>query len=373
MPNDAISFLYEGDFGKISETTKEPREFRPWHKPRKQWVRSCQWKNSLANLVAKPEYRDITEISYFGFPGADCLDVRVLGKSLQNLGKKLCFYGLETDEKSAVQAQTITESLLHDAPFISERSKIEASSSFELLQQTNSKLTAEVLDREPFHIINLDFVDSVLSGQNTMPALNNLLRYQFERQYDPWMLFLTTRYDAQANPVKSLEAYVGVLEKNLTDHPEFNTAVNQSIFNLDPATVWDSQSLLATADHFENILLLSFLKWVLKNAHEKHVKMRLHPVAHYKVRERTEKSDMCSLVIEFNKVNHPTDATGINQAAPAIESELDFALRFVPRIHGARDIDHLMKIDQPLFDRMKAEMITLLDECGGYNTSAYPF
>jgi len=370
---DDFDFLEDDVFGKVTELPKGQRsEFTAWHRPRKQWVRSCQWKNSLISLARKREYQNVEELNYFGFPGADCLDVRVLGKALYGENKKLCYYGLETKEENAVRAQAVTESLLHDTPYISEKSRIEASSQFELLKATNSKLTAEVIAREPFNIINLDFVDSVLTGPDTMPALSNLLRYQFERQYLPWMLFLTTRYDLQANPIESLQNYVGVLEANLNEHPEFNSSVNTEVFGVDPSTTWDQTALLEQDGCFESVFLLSFLKWILKNAHSNNIRMRLHPIADYKVRELNEKNDMCSLVIEFIKVNQPNDATGVIQAISILESELNFALRIVSRVTGIKDVDALLNEEPELFDRMKSEMVSLLDDCG-YVIDRYPF
>ncbi len=53
------------------------KEFKPWHRPRKQWIRVKQWKQETLRLVDAITLTD-RPLTYLSLPGDDLLDVRVI-------------------------------------------------------------------------------------------------------------------------------------------------------------------------------------------------------------------------------------------------------------------------------------------------------
>jgi hypothetical protein len=70
-------------FGASDYEAPKPKkkEFLPWHKPRKQYVRRYQWCEQIKKLFAPVPTDDVastgeTTLRYFGLPGIDLLDLR---------------------------------------------------------------------------------------------------------------------------------------------------------------------------------------------------------------------------------------------------------------------------------------------------------
>ena len=68
-----------GDF-EYAQPRTAPKEFMPWHKPRKQFVRRKQWSALLRRLYKNRGPGD--PLRYLGLPGTDLIDLRYLHKEL---------------------------------------------------------------------------------------------------------------------------------------------------------------------------------------------------------------------------------------------------------------------------------------------------
>ena len=85
-------------FGEIEyrPTPAAPKTFKPWHKPRKQYVRR---KQLLALLRRLYQQRQPDEpLRYLGLPGTDLIDLRYLHEKLcRAQGRTLRFLGFSTE------------------------------------------------------------------------------------------------------------------------------------------------------------------------------------------------------------------------------------------------------------------------------------
>ena len=74
----------------------EPKVFKPWHKPRKQFVRREQLSSLLRRLYKRRESRD--PLRYLGLPGTDLIDLRYLYDELCHADdRSLLFLGFNTE------------------------------------------------------------------------------------------------------------------------------------------------------------------------------------------------------------------------------------------------------------------------------------
>ena len=74
--------LTTGIFGDVefAQPRTAPKEFKPWHKPRKQFVRREQLSALLLRLYENRKPRD--SLRYLGLPGTDLIDLRYLHEQL---------------------------------------------------------------------------------------------------------------------------------------------------------------------------------------------------------------------------------------------------------------------------------------------------
>ena len=105
--DDDVSFA-DGIFGETVYEAPKPskKTFLPWHKPRKQFVRSHQWCEQINSLlrVMQPEGK---ALKYLGLPGTDLLDLRYFHARVcepQNIG--LRFLGFNSSANPDSDAQT---------------------------------------------------------------------------------------------------------------------------------------------------------------------------------------------------------------------------------------------------------------------------
>lgn len=375
---DSLNYIDENQFAEIAGRVSEPvdlrRDFKPWHKPRKQWVRSCQWNNSIGLLLDKDEYSSIETIHYFSFPGEDCLDIKTIGEYCHNKGKRLFFHGIESGVSSSQKTQSVAESQIMDLSYIDPNSSIHIEAKFEELSNDKSTLLAKINSGIPFHIINLDFTGAILSphgGAATLKAINNLLSHQLERQYNPWHLFITTRCDKGSVDVPLLCDYMQMLIKNCGS-PEFAQLIREKFGSGN--TSFTSQYFLSNDANFEKVTMLAFLKWIVCLAHHKNVIAKLLPVAEYKVEDDAERPDMASLVIEFKKSANPIDPTGISRPATNPDvSELEMAKQVLEKLfNGIKNVDDLLTQEPDTLTRMTVEIKSMLSNLG-YDVSSYPY
>ena len=92
--DDLTSGIF-GDFEYAPPQT-EPKEFKPWHKPRKQFVRREQLATLLLRLYEMREPGD--PLLYLGLPGTDLIDLRYLHEQLcRASARPLRFLGFNTE------------------------------------------------------------------------------------------------------------------------------------------------------------------------------------------------------------------------------------------------------------------------------------
>jgi hypothetical protein len=78
------------------------KSFRPWHWPRKQFIRNDQWCHFTKLLIDEIQISD-GSLTYFGLPGADLLDLRCFSTSVcEPKSLKLRFMGFPLASRCGV-------------------------------------------------------------------------------------------------------------------------------------------------------------------------------------------------------------------------------------------------------------------------------
>jgi hypothetical protein len=379
---DAISELLG-----VSPTSFEPsqkRGFKPWHKPRKHWIRENQWAKNCRDLMTTSNAAE-NEFRYLSLPGPDLLDVRFIAQTCAEANKRLLFLGFNNPSDETPDDQI---SLTKGVAEIVQNTHVSQFSSvipdrLENLALTNSVAQEHLTKFGSFDAINLDLCNSMLghvpqSEQSTYyDALHALFEHQKKQRTKPFLLFITTRTGEDTIDISSLAKLGAAVSKNL-QHADFCSRlkaefgvpaheVNDLISNNAVPSGW-SQSTLS---RFMSVALGKWLLSLLWNGNPKW-KLRLVDSCEYKVHIDR---DMLSVTFICEQVQTSvTDSSKLSRHISANVSsatnERSLGLGLLDQFLATFDLDAKLAGDQKLYKELVDRAASLM-ESAGYVSSDY--
>lgn len=346
-----------------------PRQFKPWHRPRKQFVRRKQWVSSFADLLNElcRHDNDRKDASYIGLPGSDLLDVRLFAEECAARGLKLRYLGFD---------RTATGDSLEGAYLNLSRDELSKSGNVHRESQVMPDEFSELGDvrslayttanRMSFDVVNLDLCGSATNepaGQeNTIyPALKNVLRVQAKRE-EPWLLLLTATFgkDTQSNHGQSnAESLVRALKQRLAECASAETAA-QEIFEADEGS---GLSELDACDHdrYSRLLVLAFVSWLCGVGRGiRSSRFRVVSVMSYRLNKYLPAPNMFSLAVRVTPQEPPVrDVAGLLQEQEPVD-ECEELTQHTRRMGRVVDADEALRANEVLFDAMRTEMADIL-------------
>ncbi|WP_426143813.1 PP_RS20740 family protein [Pseudomonas sp. DWP3-1-2] len=362
--------------GGISSTTPSVMVFKPWHKPRKQYVRDKQWWFHLDFLIQRfGQYRDITTIKYFGLPGSDLLDVNFFSKKMLATekfeAKRLLVHGFIDTEAEKERADIRLSELL-DRPNVDRESKVEHYN-FHALAKKGSLALKRVKQNGAYHLINLDFCDGVFK-QETFDSMMALFTMQFNQMLDtPWLFFLTTRADKEGITQELLANLDRVFREQVSDDETFVAALEEyrrEIYDLARGKKGFSDEPITKLELSE-ILQACFLYWVVRLTHANEARMNAVSVMKYNVHGGNDFPDMFSYVLRFTKqASVKADALGLAKSPTEVtvalsdEDKCSDKASAVKKLCTSLDVDELLVANANLYEEYAQDMKALLKESG---------
>lgn len=369
----------EDIFGTHDYAAPQPhkKEFLPWHRPRKQYVRDRQWREQIEALLSEASPQGNT-LKYLGLPGIDLLDLRYFHNAIctpKNL--RLCFLGFNSDAAPGSDNQTELNISLDEVrrlPHIDVASEI-IPDDFCRIASGDSIAWSKAFHLGPYDIVNLDLCDGFGkhppgSLEDThYNAVNQLLTLQAKNK-NPWLLLLTTRVGRNHVHVDVLEKLLTGYLRNLMDCLPFQNASRESFSINDENTLRQASQ---TEDGLLSIFLIGLCKWFLGLAVDQQPPstVKVQNVLGYRVYGKAEHEDLVSLAIKFE----PTFIAGHDALALANQpfsppNECSLAVEALGKISDLQDVDALLRADQSLLDAMTTDMASLL-ESARYDPAAY--
>lgn len=375
QPSDVLSDEDAAAFGtppvaELGQPIKKP--FRPWHHPRKQYVRIHQWCHEIVKLIDELKLPAGTPFRYFSLPGDELLDVRVLHGvcdrhrvSLRYLG----FNDIARRHEARIESN-LSRNEVSALKFIDPHSHV-AEDRLESLSSPTGRSAKSVLQQGPYHAINLDLCDSIAMrdadhpGGSTLGALTTLLELQTKTS-EPWVLFVTTLAQRAAISERNRQGFQSAIDANIGASGEFKEELAQllkcSVESLD-ARLQDAWQ--GDGDRYIPVFATGFGKWLLSvlartpGARE----LQLLSCVYYQV--GPDGPDMVSLAFRCHSpVAALADPHGIIAAAspPQTLSEVDLAIRLARGIGAAENVDHLLKTRDGLAERLIQQSSRLLSQ-----------
>lgn len=372
-------------FGKTSDnpegtgsdrSTESLNRYKPWHKPRKQFIRNKQWLFHLKRLVRTPYYKDIGVVNYFGLPGGDLLDVNYLQKNISGSAsfgsKSLGVHGFVSPEVEYNQAEGFFSKLL-DTDEVASSSKLE-NFNFEDLYNRDSAAWSRVKRFGVYHFINLDFCDSAMKDR-CLGSIYQLLCYQMERVVGvPWLFCLTTRLNREGSTEDIIDRFDNIL-KEFMSNGEVLIKVQECFEDIcEEIKSFDKIGKVENPKALNTLLQICLVLWVIKESHERGHQTELVSSFKYSVDLYNREQDMHSFVFRFfKKEKIQGDKLGILQVSESSEepsSEYEQAKNAFEKLLGTLDVDQHLEENIDELKSSSDQTVELLSDCG-YDTEDY--
>lgn len=369
-------------FGTTSyeaQARAEKKEFKPWHKPRKQFVRDRQWCNEILELVNEVAPTNNT-LTYLGLPGDDLLDLRYFHDQICKPNKlMLKFLGFNNSEEAKATATielNISKHEISKLEFISAESLI-ISDDFCQISTDSSIANKRSKNMGPFDVINIDLCNGFAKlphddenfTENHYNTLYKLMAFQ-QRRKDPWLLFITTRCGLDHIDSSVLKILKKIYGNNLNSCPLFQEA-SMIDYNFDNLESLDQ--FIESEKGASDVFLIGLCKWIasIGLSMNPKVKVEVKSAYGYKVLHSVKHLDLTSICLKII----PTDITqqdsaGLAKIEAANIEECEVAVQALKTICYQHDVDTMLSNDPEL----KSQMVKATGELLGlarYNIEEY--
>ena len=339
----------------------QAKEFKPWHKPRKQYVRREQLSVLLRRLYRQRESGD--PLRYLGLPGTDLIDLRYLYEQLCRADERqLRFLGFNTEaqSKNAAQAQlNISLDEVRRLPNVDPLSDV-ILDDFRLVGNPDSVAWSWALKLGPFDVVNIDLCDGLASEppQNDgsiYRAMAQLMALQ-ARNSTPWLLLITTRIGAGMFDADAEQLLMDRFRENVANCDGFAAACEEllesDVHSIDPATCSEHDLLY--------LMTASIGKWLsaLLQAHAPSL-VELASTHGYRVNPVAADQDLVSLAFCYEPIISAT-SNAFLPAAPTPEDECATAKEILKQSADREDVDNILEQQPDLKEELISETVQLL-------------
>lgn len=343
---------YRQEFAEIP-----PPEWKPWHKPRKFWLRQNQWNKEIEKLIDGLRLNDRPFV-YFGLPGDDLIDFRFIVDlckqktvTVKLVGFNDCGYSEDSSQQLEVNKNEV---FLND--HVRESSEIH-SDQFQKISDLDSVAFKFANEKGPYDVINLDLCSS-FSGigkqESYYQATYNLLNFQVTNRAEPWIFLITTRADKQQVNLADIGSFWANINENIRQSPGFKTELEKNYLSENISNIADPTDFIKKlpSPKFERMFGVFLSKWLLKLTQSSPLwSISLLDSYWYRTNSAGDRPpNMLSLafLVHRNSIEIQ-DPTGLAQPQSS-QQEIN------PRVHETQQaikilekMNHLVDLDQHLF------------------------
>ncbi|WP_419925744.1 PP_RS20740 family protein [Candidatus Poriferisocius sp.] len=356
---------------EYSPTQPELKEFKPWHKPRKQFVRRKQLSKLLRRIYRQRE--PSAPLRYLGLPGTDLIDLRYLHEELCRADNRpLRFLGFNTEAQPGNPAHielSVSLDEVRRLPDVDPLSEV-IHTDFRQIGNEESIAWSRVQKLGPFDVINIDLCDGLASDppQNDASiyhALSRVMALQ-ARNHTPWLLFIATRIGRGEFDADAEETLIRRFRKNVSECEGFADACNRILqsdaSSIDPATCSPTDLL--------HLMTVAIGKWLSAMMQVQGTsRLELASVHGYQVNPDSPCEDLVSLALRFQPVIKASPDP-LSPAPPDPLDECEIAKSILRRSTNRINVDEVLYDDRKLHDELIGETQELLAKAR-YDVTGY--
>lgn len=361
-----------GDSDYVRPQT-EPKEFKPWHKPRKQFVRREQLSALLLRLYERRKPGD--PLRYLGLPGTDLIDLRYLHQQLCSANARpLHFLGFNTKAQPGSSAHVQLSVSLDEVrrlPNVDPQSDV-ICDDFRLIANQNSIAWSRTRQLGPFDVVNIDLCDGLASDppqndSSIYTALDQLMALQ-ARYSNPWLLLITTRIGRGMFNADAERQIIGLFRENVDKCEGFaekcNELMESHVESIDPATCSEADLL--------TLMIAAIGKWLSALVQvQARSRVQLASTHGYRVVPGAVREDLVSFALRFDPII-TASPDALSPTTPTPEDECKTAKAILERSAHRLDIDNILEQHADLHEELIGETERLLAdaryEVAGYRT-----
>ena len=353
--------------GKIQKILK--KTWKPWHMPRKQWIRLRQWNVQIGQLIDALNLVD-RPLRYLSLPGEDFLDIRVVRELCERKSVHLKCLGFDngTYLPKTETERNISKNEVFQSSIIYPGSDVKKDD-FARISDENSQAYKVAKHHGPYDIINLDLCGSFSrrQGRPYYDALCNLIDIQIKERSQPWMFFLTTRADVGQVNTNDLPNYWRNLRYNVLRSDIFKDRLESLLGDHFEHINGNLQQELIRLERtkFGRLFALCIAKWLLRLMSSGSPLWVTEMLDSYWYRVSYAKApNMLSLSFRFRQVTDTRqDPTGLAETRNPQNVQVDeaeLAISALTKTESLVDIDRLLIENPALYNKMVEESKKLL-------------
>ncbi|WP_419920325.1 PP_RS20740 family protein [Candidatus Poriferisodalis sp.] len=366
--------LVAGIFGGLDYEMAElaRREFKPWHRPRKQFVRREQWAEQVRRLYANRPPED--PLRYLGLPGTDLIDLRYLHDQIcRPADRPLIFLGFNSEAQPDSPARDELNISLYEVgrlPNVQQQHSDVIHDDFRRISDESSIAWKRARALGPFDVVNIDLCDGLASDspairQSIYDALGQVTALQ-SHSLTPWLLLITTRIGPDMFDPKAEAAILQRFRDNVCACDGFAEECQQHL-GLDATTI--DSSTCSDADYLK-LMIVALGKWLAKLVQaSRSSQVVLASTLGYRVAKSAPCEDLVSIALRCEPI-FPRPENALSPTPPQPFDECKTAKRIVRRTANRKDVDSMLGVDPDLHEALVVEMEGLLT-AARYDTSRY--
>lgn len=356
------------------------KKFFPWHKPRKQYLRVTQWRESIGKLIDTLLLKEIGQpLYYLSLPGPDLLDIRSLQPIFSQKEVKLYFVGLNGGDDDAKDAMHLNAAMLSEVRSLPgvDASSLVVPDLFEHLAKKRSIAHSRIIAaRRSFDVINIDLCGSLANassgapGSNTIDALYHLIKHQASSRAHDWILFITTRSNRDMVDSGAMSSLLKWLNQMISDDPTLlESMVENGLIKLDAVTDGRVDESKLDAESHSNSFSLGLGHWILNSLFKNDPSWRVDmlPQYGYHVALNEKPCDMLSLGFYCKRLAQAIspDSMGLASITPLTGVDpkkiaSDCSNKIFRRVSKAEDVDIFLHSNSAVYNQFLEESAQLL-------------
>lgn len=364
---------------------------KPWHRPRKQYIRNHQWNREVIESIIKRRPSATTEsvIRILGLPSSEYLDLLSMRDLCAAHQQQIQYLGFNVGHRSVLgtaapssgpidlQRELQSLRIFGASSFVHHTSRV-VPDLFEQIRIDNSMARNALGKFSDFDVLNLDLCGCIVdndpsNADDLLDAISHILRWQSTQRLRPWLFFLTTFASATEINRKACLTLVDAIDANAVESEDFRKELQdrmgigtdeiRRLFSEDDATLPSQRAFL-------EIFALAVGKWLSARLQLPSPRSLVSMLPSYYFRhDGCDEPHILSLGYFVEPMPVPGDG-GIGITAQNIQRNdarvayLRKAKKIIEKSQSILDLDLVMDREHELRDQMAQETQDLLTGSG---------